>query len=75
MNSNIGEFLKTRKLWSPIITLMMTIIVWALPQVLPSLEITPDIVTAITLFLWGIASIVVFGDIRYDWINAGNSEP
>lgn len=72
--SNIQEFLKTRKFWSPVITLLVTIVVWAMPQVLPSLEITPEITEVITLFLWGIASVVVFGDIRYDWINSGKPE-
>lgn len=48
--------------------------VWALPSLLPSLELSPDILNAMTLVLWGIASVVVFGDIRYDWINAGKPE-
>ncbi len=69
MDSNIIAFLKTRKFWQPIITFVMTLLIWGLPQVL-SIEITPEITGAMTMFLWVIASIVVNGDIRYDWINA-----
>ena len=69
MQSNVIEFLKTRKFWQPIVTLVLTILIWGLPQVL-SVEITPEITGAITMFLWVIASIVVNGDIKYDWINA-----
>lgn len=74
MNSNIMEFLKTRKFWAALIALVQTVIVWALPGLLPSLELSPDILNAVTLVLWGIASVVVYGDIRYDWINAGQPD-
>lgn len=73
--SNIVEFLKTRKFWGPLITLAVNVIVWALPAVLPSLEVTPELIGIVTMFLWGIASVVVFGDVRYDWINAEGERP
>ena len=48
MDSNIIAFLKTRKFWQPIITFVMTLLIWGLPQVL-SIEITPEITGAMTM--------------------------
>lgn len=66
---NITEFLKTRKFWEPIIAFLMTLAIWGVPQVL-RIDVTPEMQAVMTVFLWGIASLVVHGDIRYDWINA-----
>ena len=71
MTSNIVEFLKTRKFWSPIIALISTAIAHYLPQI--GIDIPPDMLNMITLFLWSIAGIVVYGDAKYDWINAENA--
>lgn len=72
MQSNIVEFLKTRKFWMPVIALLQTVLVWAAPQLL-KMEVTPDMQTVMTTVLWGIAALVVHGDIKYDWINAEKS--
>lgn len=74
MQSNIVEFFKTRKFWMPIIALLQTVLVWAAPQVL-KIEVTPDMQTVMTTVLWGIAALVVHGDIKYDWINAEKPAP
>jgi len=71
MNSNIMEFIRTRKFWEPIVAFLMTLVVWGVPKLL-SIEMTLEVQTIITAVLWGIASLVVWGDIRYDWINAEN---
>ena len=68
---NIVEFLKTRKFWQQVIALVLTIVVWAIPRI-SGIEVTPEMLTVITVFLWTIASLIVHGDIRYDWINAQN---
>lgn len=63
---NITEFLKTRKFWSPIIALIVTILTWAVPKYL-GIEITADMLSIITTILWALAALVVYGDIKYDW--------
>lgn len=69
MNSNIVEFLKTRKFWANIVAFVETLLVWALPNLL-GIAINPDMLMFITAVLWGIAGLVVHGDIKWDWINA-----
>ena len=69
MDSNIMQFLATRKFWTPIVTLLETVLVWAFPNLL-HVEVTPEMQTVMTVFLWSIAGLVVHGDIKYDWTNA-----
>lgn len=66
---NIAEFFKTRKFWTPIIMLIQTAVVYAAPELLHT-EITPEVQGMITAFLWSIAGLIVYGDIKFDWINA-----
>jgi hypothetical protein len=73
VNSNIVEFLKTRKFWSPIIALVMTLLVPAAKEFF-NLEMSPDLQMLITTFLWSIAGIVVYGDAKYDWTTAQKSD-
>ena len=63
---NLINFLGTRKLWQQIISLILTVLVWAVPEYL-GLEITPESQVIITTILWSIAGLVVYGDIKYDW--------
>lgn len=69
MGTNIVEFLKTRKFWTPIIGLLQTVVVWLGPNLL-GMDIPPEVLAFITVALWGIAGLVVHGDIKYDWTNA-----
>ena len=63
---NLKAFLGTRKFWAPIIAFVLMVIQWAAPTYFG--YVIPDEVQAIaTAALWGIAGLVVHGDIRYDW--------
>ena len=73
MNSNVVEFLKTRKFWAQIIALLMTVLTYWLPKAI-GVTIDSEMQNAMTLFLWVGASLVTWGDIRYDWINAEASK-
>jgi hypothetical protein len=63
---NVKEFVMTRKFWEPIVQLVLTIITWSAPQIL-KVDIPPEALLIITAVLWGIAGLVVHGDIKYDW--------
>lgn len=65
-DKNMTDFVKNRKFWSPIITLIITLLTWFLPEYF-GIEITEETLTIVTSFLWGITSYVVWGDVRYDW--------
>lgn len=58
---NIGEFLRSRVFWTPVIALVTTVIVWLLPQV--GITVTAELQGAITLLLWVIASVIVGRDL------------
>lgn len=74
MQSNIVEFLKTRKFWSPVVGMVLTLLMWGLPEYF-GIEVTTDMLSIITTFLWGIVSYVVYGDVQYDWkvVDAANA--
>ncbi|MAS35039.1 MAG: hypothetical protein CL610_13600 [Anaerolineaceae bacterium] len=61
MMGNVGEFLRSRMFWTPVIALVSTVIVWLLPQV--GITVTPELQGAITLLLWVIASVIVGRDL------------
>ena len=66
------QFFLTRKFWTPVIALLETVLVWAIPNVL-HIDVTTEMQSIIILVLWAIAGLVVHGDIKYDWINAENA--
>lgn len=68
-SSNFGQFLATRKFWQPIITWLLTLLIWATPQI-TGVDLSSDAQLLMTAILWGIAGVVVHGDIRYDWLKA-----
>lgn len=65
--SNFGQFLGTRKFWSPVIAFVNTIVIYAAPELL-GVEIDPNAQLVITGALWALSGLIVHGDIRYDWL-------
>ena len=74
MNSNIAEFIKTRKFWQPLISLVLTLLIWGLPEVV-GIDITQEMLSMITVVMWIIASLIVYWDIRFDWVSVGVTLP
>lgn len=72
--TNFQELLRTRKFWTPIITFITTLIVAFAPDIIPGLEITPEIEGVIVSALWAIAGLIVAGDVGFDWINAARAK-
>ena len=72
---NLKNFLGTRKFWVPIITFVMMIIQWAAPAYF-GYAISEEVQAIATAALWGIAGLIVHGDIRYDWkeLDESNSQ-
>ena len=66
-NSNFGQFLSTRKFWSPVIAFVNTIVIFAVPELL-GVQVDPNAQLVITGALWSISGLIVHGDIRYDWL-------
>lgn len=69
MQSNIIEYLKTRKFWTPFITFLMTVFTAIAPGI--GLPIDPSFQLMIITFMWVIASWVIRGDINYDLVREG----
>lgn len=64
MDSNIVAYLKTRKLWDKLITFVLIVLTWALPQF--GLDIPVEIMVMVTAFLMILSHWVVKGDVNFD---------
>jgi len=64
MNTNIVQFLQTRKFWDPFIKLILIVLVWMLPQI--GVEIPQEMLVVISVFLLVLSSWIVRGDINFD---------
>jgi hypothetical protein len=74
MNSNIVEFFKTRKFWTPIVAFAQMALVHLLVSAL-KIEVTPEIILFIDAAIWSIAGVIVAGDVGYDWKTVENETP
>lgn len=59
MHSNIYEFLRTRKFWTPLLSLIIVIVT----AVIPDFPYSPE---AVVEFLLPIILVIVGGDVVYD---------
>ena len=59
MNTNVGEFLKTRKFWTPLLSLIIVIVAALIPDF-------PYSQVAEVEFLLPIVLVIVGGDVVYD---------
>lgn len=72
MQSNIMQFLMTRKFWQQVIALIMTIVVWAANSIF-GVDMSQESQLLVSGAIWAITGWLIHGDIKYDWINAENA--